>query len=208
MLSALLRLKDSLSHSKQFLFSHKELVIYQGRLSPSLPKPSAPVGFTFSLLSSEQLTTENVQQSLIALGTSPRYAQEKWKKHEICAAAYEGESLVGVQWASPTPTFVPEIGRAIIANPQRWYLHDLALAPSVRGLGLSSPLIRWTLTELAALGAEEIVTLVECDNVISHRAMRRSGFGHAGRLRFLRVGPFSQLQYRGYHTELKRLVGL
>lgn len=192
---------------KRQVFYRSSLIIYRGGVQ-SAPRPKAPLGFSFTLLLPEVLKDPARPEELSLLDSPPPYALEKWRRGEICCALLAGEEIVGAQWAAPTPTFVPELGALALGSERCWYLHDLKLSPKTRGRGLAAPLILWTITEIAARGGQEIITLVEEKNYLSHRVMRRVGFYYAGRATLLKVGPFSYRRYYGYDEEARRLVSL
>jgi GNAT superfamily N-acetyltransferase len=185
----------------------RELVIYRGDFTPPPARPASPAGFTLALVSFDALSTPKRREELAALGSPPAYAAEKWNRGEICCALLRGEEIVGVQWAAKSPTYVPEIGREVVATGERWYLHDLMLAESARGKGLAAPLVVFALAEIAARGGRGIFTLVESENFLSHRAMQRSGFKHSGLVQFMRVGLWSWLRYLGFDPEARGFLG-
>jgi ribosomal protein S18 acetylase RimI-like enzyme len=193
--------------ARRRLLCFSELVIYRGELATA-PQPGAlPAGFSFDLVAPQERANPARAAELVALGSSAAYARQKWERGEVCFALREGEAIVGVQWASPAPALVPEIGGAVQATPKRWYLHDLMISEALRGRRLSAPLVRYALAGIRERGGEGIFTLVETENYLSHRAMRRSGFTHAGRISFVRMGLLSWQRYTGYDEEAKRFVG-
>jgi hypothetical protein len=208
MRASLSRIAGKVQAARRRLLCAYELILYRGDLPGPLARPEAPPGFSLGLISPQLLSSPARREELARVGSPPRYAEEKWQRGEIGCALFQGERLVGAQWASTGPTFVPEVGREVQPTPRRWYLHDMALAEQVRGRRLAAPLVSFTLAEISARGGAGIFTLVETDNYPSQRTMLRCGLRDAGRARFIRAGLYSWLRYEGQDPEARGFFAL
>lgn len=74
-------------------------------------------------------------------------------------------------------------------------LEDSVTSPAHRGQGIAPWAWSQIATSLAETGVTTIVTKVSIDNVASRRAVEKSGFHEAARMRLVEVGPWRRVEF-------------
>ena len=107
-----------------------------------------------------------------------------------CFAVFLGQKIVHAAWVTPGRAFVPYLGIHIEPCPGEFYLFDIYTKPKFRGMNLYLYREREMEKELRRRGCRRVIASVYPENMPALKAMRKSGYRVAGKMGFLRLGPF------------------
>lgn len=187
------------------------LHLYRGELFVWRGTPPAPKFATirlFGLADFDALAPEARQRFLERLDLVEGYCRQKWERGDLVVAAFHDADPVGILWCARGPVFVPDIGREVKPANGECYIHDVYVAPDVRGRAVAPAMLEFLARELRHRDVYRAWALIERSNTASTRAFEKASWASVADVIYARMGTTSRLLVRPPDPEARKFVGL